>query len=87
MDERLCEGEVSRGGGGVIEAQKAIHPRFLITGTAGRKRLVWKISTDMKKVLVPSEGHLDAATGFVVFRLLQEQAKRMVLEEEIEEYV
>jgi hypothetical protein len=70
-----------------ISLAKAIHQRFLIAGTAERKRLVWKISTDMKKVLVPSEGHLDAATGFVVFSLLQEQAGGVALEQEIEEYV
>jgi len=29
--------------------------------------MVWKLSTDMKTVLVPSEGHLNAATGFVVY--------------------
>jgi hypothetical protein len=69
-----------------IELAKAIHPKFLVLGTGGEKRLVWKISVDMKKVLVLSEGHLDAATGFVVFRLLQERAGKAVLEEEIEEY-
>lgn len=65
---------------------KAIHPRFVITGTGGRKRMVWKISMDMKRILVPSEGHLDAATGFVVFRLLQERAGNEILKEEIAEY-
>ncbi|SPQ22751.1 4b6cdb7d-8597-4216-a295-16a73a7a4be1 [Thermothielavioides terrestris] len=40
-------------------------------------RMVWKISTDMDTVLVPSEGHLDAATGYVVYRLLQRTAEHM----------
>ncbi len=69
-----------------IELAKAIHPKFLISGTGGKKRLVWKISTNMERVIVPSEGHLDAATGFVVFRLLQEFAGKEVLGEEIGEY-
>jgi hypothetical protein len=69
-----------------IELAKTIHPKFFVLGGGGKKRLVWKISMDMKKVLVPSEGHLDAATGFVVFRLLQECAGKEILGEEIEEY-
>lgn len=57
----------------------------------GRLRMVWKVGMDGRTVLVPSEGHLDAATGFVVYRLLQQTAERFgvgekVLEGEIEEY-
>jgi hypothetical protein len=47
--------------------------------------MVWKISSDMKRVLVPSEGHLDAATGYVVYRLLQ-GGNGDVLGTEIEDY-
>ena len=53
-----------------VQLARAIHPRFVVRGTSGL-RMVWKISTDMQHVLVPSEGHLDAATGFVIYRLLQ----------------
>ncbi|KAL2200913.1 PrpF protein-domain-containing protein [Corynascus similis CBS 632.67] len=65
-----------------VQLAKAIHPRFVIHRD-GRDdndnaiRMVWKISTDMDTVLVPSEGHLDAATGFVVYRLLQQTAERL----------
>jgi hypothetical protein len=69
-----------------VELAKTIHPKFFVLGPGGKKRLVWKISMDMKHVLVPSEGHLDAATGFVVFRLLQERAGNEVLRKEIEDY-
>jgi hypothetical protein len=69
-----------------IQLAKAIHRWFVITDTGGRKRMVWKISTDMKRVLVSSEGHLDAATGFVVFKLLQEGKGEEVLRDEVEEY-
>ncbi|KID97180.1 hypothetical protein MAJ_06790, partial [Metarhizium majus ARSEF 297] len=57
-----------------MELAKAIHTHFVVPDTRGSKRMVWKISTDMKQVLVPSEGHLDAATGFAVYRLLQQTA-------------
>lgn len=63
-----------------IQLARAIHPRFVIHGDkehgdcGSRLRMVWKISTDMTDVLVPREGHLDAATGYVVCRLLQKAA-------------
>ncbi|KFG77842.1 hypothetical protein MANI_023802 [Metarhizium anisopliae] len=58
-----------------MELGRAVHPHFVVPDTRGHKRMVWKISTDMKDVLVPSEGHLDAATGFAVYRLLQQTAE------------
>ncbi|OBT60430.1 hypothetical protein VE03_10133 [Pseudogymnoascus sp. 23342-1-I1] len=64
-----------------------IHPRFFIGRTTSSPRMVWKISMDMTKPLVSSQGRLDATTGFVVFRLLQEAAKEShVLETEIADY-
>jgi hypothetical protein len=76
-----------------IQLAKAIHPRFVRRDEAGEPRMVWKISVDMQRVLVPSEGHLDAATGFVIYRLLQQTARRFgqteaehILEGEINEY-
>ncbi|KAK3333516.1 hypothetical protein B0T19DRAFT_399191 [Cercophora scortea] len=73
-----------------VQLAKAIHPHFVLH-TSGKARMVWKVSTDMQHVLVPSEGHLDAATGFVVYRLLQATAEHFeagstVLEAEIAEY-
>jgi hypothetical protein len=41
---------------------------------------------DTERVLVPSEGHLDAATGFVGFRLLDETVGGALLEKEVMEY-
>ena len=74
-----------------IQLAKAIHWRFLIRRSSGHLSMVWKISTDMKTVLVPSEGHLDAATGYVICRLLQDTAARHghgenLLQKEIEDY-
>lgn len=57
-----------------IQLAKAIHPHFVKRLDEDRACMVWKLSTDMKTVLVPSEGRLDAATGFVVYRLLQQTA-------------
>lgn len=55
--------------------------------------MVWKVSMDLKSVLVPTEGHLDAATGYVVYSLLRRTAEdfgedvtRGVLDEEIADY-
>ncbi|AEO58096.1 hypothetical protein MYCTH_2060364 [Thermothelomyces thermophilus ATCC 42464] len=81
-----------------VQLAKAIHPRFVIRRDGGGRdhdavRMVWKVSTDMDTVLVPSEGHLDAATGFVVYRLLQQTAERLdgpsssgILAREIDDY-
>ncbi|TWU71117.1 hypothetical protein ED733_001715 [Metarhizium rileyi] len=57
-----------------MELAKSIHGHFVVLDTDGNQRMVWKVSTDLKDVLVPSEGHLDAATGFAVYRLLQQTA-------------
>jgi len=83
-----------------VQLAKAVHPHFVIRRGGhghgddddGPLRMVWKISTDMDTVLVPSEGHLDAATGFVVYRLLQRTAEHLdgpssgVLGGEIDDY-
>ncbi|RKK24581.1 hypothetical protein BFJ66_g73 [Fusarium oxysporum f. sp. cepae] len=73
-----------------IQLAKAIHPKFCFQSSGGLK-MVWKISVDMNKVLVPTEGHLDAAAGFVVYRMLQETAvqqgrKDQLLKQEISDY-
>lgn len=77
-----------------VQLAVAIHPHFVLHAadeTHGG-RMVWKISADMDTALVGSEGHLDAATGFVIYRLLQRTAEQMdgpapgVLEKEIADY-
>ncbi|KAF5023620.1 hypothetical protein F66182_4322 [Fusarium sp. NRRL 66182] len=73
-----------------IQLAKAIHPHFCFQ-SSDKLKMVWKISMDMQRVLVPSEGHLDAATGFVVYRMLQETAakqgrKEQLLKQEIADY-
>lgn len=60
-----------------VQLAKAIHPHFVVRQGGQATRIVWKVSTDMADALVPSEGHLDAATGFVVYRLLQRTAEHL----------
>lgn len=71
-----------------IALAKAIHPAFVHERSSARPRMVWKMSMDLKRVLVGSEGNLDPVDGFVVFRLLQETdgAGSQVLENEIGQY-
>lgn len=73
-----------------IQLARSIHPRFVLR-SSDRLKMVWKISTDMQRVLVPSEGHLDAATGHAVYRMIQEAAARQgrkaqLLKQEISDY-
>ncbi|KAK4123245.1 hypothetical protein N657DRAFT_645995 [Parathielavia appendiculata] len=74
-----------------VQLAKAVHPHFVVRRDGEAVRMAWKISTDMETVLVPSEGHLDAATGFVVYRLLQRTVDDMrgppgLLRREIADY-
>ncbi|KFZ06080.1 hypothetical protein V501_07742 [Pseudogymnoascus sp. VKM F-4519 (FW-2642)] len=70
-----------------IALARAIHPKFFINQTSASARMVWKISMDMSRTLVSSQGRLDATTGFVVYRLLQAAANEpKVLEREIADY-
>lgn len=74
-----------------VQLAQAIHPRFMVE-RHGRESMVWKISTDMQRVLVGSKGHLDDVTGFVVYKMLRDTARGFgacdddVLASEIEQY-
>ncbi|KAF3063646.1 putative l-ascorbic acid binding protein [Daldinia childiae] len=57
-----------------VQLAKAIHPYFM-TERGGQESMVWKISTDMLRVLVNSKGNLDDVDGLVVYQLLQETAE------------
>ncbi|KAL4780018.1 hypothetical protein BJX76DRAFT_361229 [Aspergillus varians] len=74
-----------------IALAKAIHGAFFINRGSERARMVWKVGVELDRVLVGSEGNLDAVDGFVVFRLLQAASASAgdggeVLKEEIEDY-
>lgn len=73
-----------------VALARAVHPRFFIDRAAARPRMIWKMSMDLSKPLVSSEGNLDPIDGFVVFRILQATAMKAgdgeVLTEEIGDY-
>ncbi|OBZ67561.1 hypothetical protein A0H81_12331 [Grifola frondosa] len=71
-----------------IELAQAIHPRFVRDRNAPRPRMYWKMSIDLRRPLVLSEGNLDPIDGYVIFNLLQRGhgANSTVLESEISEY-
>ncbi|KAI0844851.1 hypothetical protein F5Y00DRAFT_273526 [Daldinia vernicosa] len=58
-----------------VQLAKAIHPHFM-TKKGGQESMVWKISMDMRHVLVDSKGNLDDVDGLAVYQLLQETAER-----------
>lgn len=75
-----------------IELAKAVHHSFVTHQPSGNLTVARKTSADMKTILVPSQGHLDAITGSVIFRLLQDTANKDgrasdLLEEEINDYI
>jgi len=47
--------------------------------------MYWKMSIDLSRPLVTSEGNLDPIDGYVTYRLLQAEAGSPVLQNEIEE--
>lgn len=57
-----------------VQLAAAIHPYFFYRSASSQLWMVWKVSTDLQTVLVPSEGHIDGATGYVVYSLLQRTA-------------
>lgn len=74
-----------------IELAKSVHHGFVTHLPDGNISIAWKISIDMETTLVPSKGHLDAITGSVIHRLLQDTAKAQgrdedLLEEELDDY-
>ncbi|KAI0718787.1 hypothetical protein C8T65DRAFT_570247 [Cerioporus squamosus] len=70
-----------------VELAKAIHPRFVRDRDSARPRMYWKMSIDLRRPLVLSEGNLDPIDGYVVFSLLQESSDdKTVLAQEIDDY-
>lgn len=71
-----------------IELAKAVHPKFMRDRTTNRPRMYWKMSIDLSRPMVRSEGNLDPIDGYVVFHLLQRanMDDPKILEQEISEY-
>ncbi|GLB44120.1 hypothetical protein LshimejAT787_1600500 [Lyophyllum shimeji] len=71
-----------------IQLAKAIHPRFVTNRGTSRPRISWKMSMDLTRPLVPSQGNLDPFDGYVVFGLLDQHKTGGVqgLKDEISDY-
>lgn len=66
-----------------IELAEAVHDKFLHT-KFGAPRLCWKMSIDLNKQAVPSEGNLDPYDGYVTYKVLQETSgNKEVLQRQI----
>ena len=71
--ERVCrmtgDAKYARWG---IELAQAAHSAFVYTpGSAGRRRMFWKMSIDLSRPLVPSMGQHDPLDGYVTYLELQ----------------
>ncbi|EJU02109.1 hypothetical protein DACRYDRAFT_115900 [Dacryopinax primogenitus] len=69
-----------------IALAQAIHPAFVHDREASRPRMYWKVSMDLSKPLVSSEGNLDPIDGYVVYTLLQRTDGSDALQAEIDDY-
>jgi len=71
-----------------IALAKAVHAAFVYDSDRDQPKMYRKMSVDLKTPLVDTEGNLDAASGFVVFLLLQQTDGRLsqILQHEILDY-
>lgn len=68
-----------------IDLIKAIHPRFVYRDHHDQLHMYWKMSIDLTRPTVSSEGNLDPYDGYITYRLVDELAEEHVLEQEIVE--
>ncbi len=68
-----------------ISLAKAVLHKFMTDQDSERPRMFWKLSMDLEKPLVESEGNLDPIKGYVIYKLLQDTQGdgSMVLQGEI----
>ncbi|KZO91092.1 hypothetical protein CALVIDRAFT_506161 [Calocera viscosa TUFC12733] len=69
-----------------ISLAQTIHPAFVYDRQSARPRMYWKVSMDLSKPLVTSEGNLDPIDGYVIYKLLQRTDGTDVLQDEIDDY-
>ncbi|KAB2580194.1 uncharacterized protein LTHEOB_8986 [Lasiodiplodia theobromae] len=81
------EKEARRWNGYAVRLMQVIHPAFVHDRASGRPRMYWKVSVDLKRPLVLSEGNLDPVDGLVVCKLLREfEGEDDVLRDEMRDY-
>jgi len=69
-----------------IQLAKAIHPRFVYKTAKNELHMYWKMSIDLSRPAVKSEGNLDPYDGYITYRQLQERATdKDILKKEIED--
>lgn len=69
-----------------VQLMEAAHPHFVIGSGMDHPRMFWKITIDMQRPLVSSEGNLDPFDGLVTYRILQEASgSRDMLQNEIQD--
>jgi len=67
-----------------IQLAEAVHPKFVHAKGQNHLRMYWKMSTDLSKPQVHSEGNLDPYDGLVTYKLLREASPNsQVLTQEI----
>lgn len=84
--EKEEEEEARRWNGYAVRLMQVIHPAFVHDRASGRPRMYWKVSVDLKRPLVLSEGNLDPVDGLVVCKLLREFEGEDVLGDETRDY-
>lgn len=57
------------------ELAKVAHASFTVSGPGGQKRLLWKMSIDLSRPLVPSSGLHDPLDAYVTYNELSECAR------------
>ena len=67
-----------------VSLARVVLPRSMTNMDADRPRMYWKMSMDLSRPLVTSEGKLDPINGYVTYKLLQAAfGKARVLDQEI----
>jgi hypothetical protein len=51
-----------------VQLMEAVHPAFVLGPCSPRPRMVWKVSEDLERPLVASEGNLDPFDGLVTIQ-------------------
>ncbi|TFK49004.1 hypothetical protein OE88DRAFT_453149 [Heliocybe sulcata] len=69
-----------------IQLARAVHPAFVVDRDSTRPRMYWKMSMDLSRPLVRSEGNLDPIDGYVVYSRLQRSGLGNDLQEEVADY-
>jgi len=69
-----------------IQMAKAVHPRFVYRTGQNELHMYWKMSIDLSRPMVKSEGNLDPYDGYITYRVLQELADdKNILKQEIDD--